>query len=101
MRTVSQAILVVNGGSPVSRIGRERRRLDPVFPPPHVGAMVQVSGIPPGRGGAVVALDSLGSGAGLTLDEAKEIVARSLGKASQLALPEVAYAKLISHDVHA
>lgn len=44
MRRVFKAILVVIGGSPMSRIGRKRRRLDPVFPP-DMDAMVQVSGI--------------------------------------------------------
>jgi hypothetical protein len=49
MRKVSQAILVVIGGSPMKRIGRKRSRLEPVFPV-DTDAMIQVSGL------AVVAL---------------------------------------------
>jgi len=49
MRKVSQAILVVIGGSPMKRIDKKRSRLEPVFPP-DMDAMIQVSGI------AVVAL---------------------------------------------
>jgi hypothetical protein len=44
MRRVSRALLVVIGGSPMQRIGRRRRRLDPVFPA-DTDAMIQVSGL--------------------------------------------------------
>ena len=49
MRKVSQAILVVIGGSPMKRIGPKRSRLEPVFPV-DTDAMIQVSGL------AVIAL---------------------------------------------
>jgi hypothetical protein len=42
------------GGSPMKAIGRKRKRLDPVFPPPDFHAMVQVSPL------AIMALVSLG-----------------------------------------
>jgi hypothetical protein len=44
MRKVSKPFLVVIGGSPMRRIGRRRRRLDPVFPA-DTDAMIQVSGL--------------------------------------------------------